>query len=156
MRQVASSLEGDFNLQKRTHKEDNGVIHIWAGWDCEYIPLLSVCIRFNELISKHLREKMCLPMAPITPVALIRIQTPSFSRYHGPNIDLVCDKDMESMKTAEAQTTPNEWDFYSSFKLCLFSLAFCFIFLSTTTILSVSHWGPQAWIRNNILQNKEH
>lgn len=33
-------------------------------------------------------EKKCLSMAPSTPVALVRIQTPSFSICHGPNIDL--------------------------------------------------------------------
>lgn len=52
-----------------------------------------------SFISKPLREKMCLFMAPsTTSVALIRIQTPSFSICHGPNIDLVCDKDLRSMK----------------------------------------------------------
>lgn len=106
---------------------------------------------------------MCLPMAPSTPVALIRIQTPSFSICHGPNIDLVCDKNLKSMKTAEAQETSNEWDFYSLFKLFLISLVFCFTFLSTTAILSAvrikcensKNWELQAWMRNNILQIRD-
>lgn len=106
---------------------------------------------------------MCLPMAPSTPVALIRIQTPSFSICHGPNIDLVCDKNLKSMKTAEARETSNEWDFYSLFKLFLISLVFCFTFLSTTAILSAvrikcensKNWELQAWMRNNILQIRD-
>lgn len=118
------------------------------------------CIKLNELISKHLREKTCLSMAPSTPVTLIRIQTPSFSICHGPNIDLYVTRTWNQWKQ---HGKPNEWDFYSLFKFFLISLLFCFTLLSTTAILSAvrikcessKNWALQDWMRNNILQIRD-
>lgn len=86
-----------------------------------------------SFISKPLREKMCLFTAQNnSSAALIRIQTPSFLIYHGPNIDLVSEKDLRSMEKM-LKGRP----FNVLIELCLFSLGFCFTFpIKTATTLS--------------------